>query len=206
MKYFKRILIYCLISIISVVLCLFLFFYVETRYVHTKEVLVQEGYNRTEAQVDSIIAKIDTYRKYLPEEKVKKIVHDTLENVLVDGNQYVWINEVVNWDGGDNYAFRFVHPNFPETEGLSLSTSLSDSHGELPYLTELQGIKENGEIHYQYYFKNYLNDQVELKYSYAKFYKDYHWIIGCGIPESDLFASAFATYQKEKQSMVKKNE
>jgi len=201
MKHLKKVFIYCIVSIISLMLCLFLYFHVETRYVQTKAALVQAGYHRTEAQVDSIIARIDTYRKYLPEEKVKKIVHDTLGNVLVDGNQYVWINEVVNWDGGDNYAFRFVHPNFPETEGLSLSTSLSDSHGKFPYLTELQGIKENGEIHYQYYFKNYLNDEVELKYSYAKLYKDYHWIIACGIPESDLLAPSYDNYQKEKQSL-----
>lgn len=201
MKFLQRVFIYCIVGIISVTLCFILFFYVEKSYVNAQTNLKEAGNERVSAQVESIISKIDIYRKYLPEETVKQIVHDTLDDIRVDGNQYVWINEVTNWDGGNKYAFRFAHPNFPLTEGEELSTTLTDSHGAFPYRTELQGIKENGEIYYQYYFKNYLNDIVELKYSYAQLYVDYNWIIACGIPQSDLFAPAFLQYQKEKQIM-----
>jgi signal transduction histidine kinase/DNA-binding response OmpR family regulator len=199
MKILKRVPVYFAVFAVSIFLCFFLSFSVETNYANLKVNLEKEANTKVYKKVNSMILKIDTYRKYSDEESVKKIVHDTLVHNSEDGNEYIWINEVINWDGGDNYAFRFVNPNFPETEEEMISTTLVDIPKRHPYLEELDGIKKDGEIYYQFYFKNYLNDDVEIKYSFAKLYKDFNWIIGCGIPESDLFADATFTYKKERQ-------
>ncbi len=199
MKDLRRFLVYFAILTVSLFLCFFMHFFVEKNYADIKVKLVESGNERVYTEVNSMIFKINIYREFNDEEVVRKIVHDTLVGNPIAGNEYIWINEVTNWDGGDDYAFLFVHPTFPDTEGRVITTSLPDSSGGYPSLVELEGIKENGELYYQYYFKNYLNDDIELKYSYAKLYKDYNWIIGCGIPESDLFENAKFNYEKEKQ-------
>jgi hypothetical protein len=44
-------------------------------------------------------------------------------------------------DGGDNYGIRLIHPNLIDTEGQSLSTTMTDIQGNFPYLEELEGVK-----------------------------------------------------------------
>ena len=117
------------------------------------------------------------YIKYATMESIKKRIHsDSFEN-----DAYIWINEVVNYDGGDNYAIRLIHPNLKDTEGMYLSTKMQDIEGNYPYLTELNGIKENGEIHFTYFFKKKTDDEVAEKLTYAKLYKEYNWIIAMGV-------------------------
>ena len=109
-----------------------------------------------------------------------------IHNMNYETNQYVWVNKVVNYDGGDDYAIRLIHPNMKESEGEYLSTHTQDIAGNYPYQTELDAVKENGEILYQYYFKNLENDAITQKISYAYLYEKYDWIIATGIPTQDL--------------------
>ncbi|MDB2151191.1 cache domain-containing protein [Clostridium butyricum] len=76
------------------------------------------------------------------ENDVKSRIKDRIRNTNLSLNGYIWINEVLNYNGGDDYAIRLVHPNLVETEGEKLSTNIKDIKGNLPYLTELQGIKK----------------------------------------------------------------
>jgi hypothetical protein len=105
-------------------------------------------------------------------------------------NQYVWVNEVVNYDGGDDYAIRRIHPNLSDTEGQYLSTNMEDAAGNHPYESELEGVKANGSIFQSYYFQNMSDKKIALKYSFAELYKPYNWIIATGIPLSDLYSVA----------------
>lgn len=107
-----------------------------------------------------------------------------------DSNKYTWINEIINMEGGENYAIRRIHPNLKDTEGMLLSTSMQDVTGAYPYLEELEGIRENGEILYSYHFKNLLNDETELKLTYARYYEPFRWIVAIGEPISDISARA----------------
>ena len=114
-----------------------------------------------ETTVDNFITIIDKFRTDLEKNLLLMQIpytQDDIKNAVVDyarqivhstnyaNDSYIWINEIVNYDGGDNYAIRVVHGNLPDTEGLKLSTFLQDAKGDLPYLEELNGIKENGEI------------------------------------------------------------
>lgn len=117
---------------------------------------------------------------------VKKLIHREIHNTMYGDEKYVWVNEIVNPEGGDNYAIRVIHPNLVDTEGSYLSTNDKDVMGNLPYLTELEGILLNGEITHKYYFKKLNTDEMAEKLSYAKLYEPYQWIVATGQPLEDM--------------------
>ena len=119
---------------------------------------------------------------------VKEEIRNYLHSEVYSGNQYVWVNEVLNMDGGANYAVRRIHPNLVESEGEFLSTSMTDVQGNYPYLTELEGIRENGYVFHSYYFKNKVNDEITEKHSYAQYYEPYNWIIATGETIEEVYA------------------
>ena len=118
--------------------------------------------------------------------RFRRHVKEMIHNTILPDDGYVWINEIIDYEGGDKYAVRFVHPNLPDTEGDYLSTKTKDIEGNLPYLTELEGIKDAGEIYQEYYFKKMNSDEISHKLSYAKLYKPYDWVVATGIYLDDL--------------------
>ena len=61
-----------------------------------------------------------------------------------------------------------------------------DIRGNKPYLRELEGIKSNGEIFFNYYFKELNSDKISEKISYARLYKDFDWVIAMGMYIDDI--------------------
>lgn len=119
---------------------------------------------------------------------VKEEMRNYLHSEQYEGGQYVWVNEVLSFSGGENYAVRCIHPNLIETEGEYLSTSIQDVKGNYPYQTELDGIKENGYVFHSYYFKNKENDEITEKFSYAQYYEPFNWIIATGETIEEVYA------------------
>lgn len=117
---------------------------------------------------------------------VKKQVYEEVHKMIYSENEYMWVHEVLNYEGGDNYAIRVIHPNLKEEEGNYLSTLTEDIGGNYPYATELEAIKEKGELFQEYYFKNKVDKDITLKRSYAKHYKPFNWIIAMGNPVEDI--------------------
>lgn len=207
MKYNKSL--FRIVVILSSVLIVI--FYVLGIYM-TYQQLRQDDYDNSHAAIETSVQNTlnlinDETNIYTDEngnvddEKVKAAVYSILMDQKVSSNQYVWINEVINYDGGDNYAKIFLHQNTRNKVGSYLSTDITDAAGNQPYLSELEGIVKDGELWQTYYYKNYLNDQVEKKLSYAKLYKPYNWIVASGIPESDMYRSSNAYFEKQKVSI-----
>ena len=115
-------------------------------------------------------------------DRAKKLIR----SVRFDLNRYVWVNEIVNYNGGDGYAVRVVHPNLPETEGELLSTLTQDINGNFPYKAELEGVKASGELYFSYYFKKMGSDEITKKLTYAKLYKPFDWVVATGIHYDDI--------------------
>ncbi len=134
---------------------------------------------------------------------VKLEIADRIRNLKFDGESYIWVNEILNYEGGKNYAIRRIHPTLTQTEGMYLSTDMTDIKGNLPYLTEIQGINKEGEVFFSYYFKEKYNNKVSEKLTYAKLYKDFDWVIAMGIYEKDLQSYINQT-NKESESLVSK--
>ncbi|HHY25774.1 MAG TPA: diguanylate cyclase [Desulfitobacterium dehalogenans] len=130
------------------------------------------------------------------EELVKAEMADIIRNSRFEDNTYIWVNEILNYEGGPDYAIRRVHPNLPETEGTYLSTDMTDIQGNRPYLTELEGVKKDGELYFEYYFKELNSEKVSLKLTYAKLYKDYDWVIAMGVYQNDIQAYINQTTEK----------
>ncbi|MEF3693263.1 MAG: sensor domain-containing diguanylate cyclase [Acholeplasmataceae bacterium] len=140
---------------------------------------------------------------------VMAVDHDKIESIIKDQlyeqihasvyqyEAYIWVNEVINYDGGDNYAIRRVHPN--AEEGVYLSTSMTDIKGNFPYLEELEGVKEDGDIFFTYYFKKLSTDEISEKLTYAKLYERFDWIIAMGIyiDETDAYIASVNQLSKD---------
>lgn len=132
------------------------------------------------------------YNLYLgiPQSFIDAQVQEYIAKEIYDSkyseDSYIWVNEVVNYEGGDAYAIRRIHPNLRDTVGTLLSTSMTDVRGSTPYKTELEGVKQNGELFFTYYFKKMGSDIISEKLTYAKLYKDFDWIVAMGIHLDDL--------------------
>lgn len=127
---------------------------------------------------------------YISNNDVEKIVTDKIKKYLyslkIGADGYIWINKVLNFEGGDGYAVRLIHPNLPHTEGQLLSTQIRDVKGGLPYQVELDGIKKDGELFFEYYFKKFSSEKIEKKLAYAKLYAPYNFIVATGIYLDDI--------------------
>ena len=67
------------------------------------------------------------------DEMVKEYVYDLIYDIIQEENALLWVNEILNFDGGDDYARRLIYPLEPEQEGQYLSTSIQDSKGNFFY-------------------------------------------------------------------------
>ncbi len=133
------------------------------------------------------------------DELVKLEVADRIKNLKFDGDSYIWVNEILNYEGGKNYAIRKIHPALGEAEGMYLSTDMTDSKGNLPYLAELQGINKYGEVFFSYYFQERDSAVISEKLTYAKLYKDFDWVIAMGVYQKDLESYINHTNKESKR-------
>jgi diguanylate cyclase (GGDEF)-like protein len=124
--------------------------------------------------------------KAYTENLVKEDISKTIKGVQFAGNSYIWINEILDYKGGTNYAICRVYPDMPENEGKYFSTEAPDVEGKFPYRMELNGINRDGELFFTYSLNNPEEDRESGRLAYSKLYKDYNWVIGMGIYLDDL--------------------
>ncbi len=107
----------------------------------------------------------------------RKVMYNSFE-----GNSWMWINEVRNYDGGKNYASRYVNPEESNTEGRLLSTDEKDTNGKEYLREELESLNAGGSANYTYSKKN-SSGIISPRLVYSTLFKDYNWIVGM---ESDM--------------------
>lgn len=136
------------------------------------------------------LAEKENIDSELTPDQIEKVVIERISthirNLRLIDDGYIWVNHIVNYEGGDNYAIRQIHPNFPETEGSWLSTETTDIKGNRPYEIELNGINNDGDLYFQYYFKKIDSDKISRKMAYAKLYKPYDWVVATGVYLDDV--------------------
>ena len=54
---------------------------------------------------------------------VKEEMRNYLHSEQYEGGQYVWVNEVLSFSGGENYAVRCIHPNLSQNRPQKLNIS-----------------------------------------------------------------------------------
>ena len=154
-----------------------------------KEVL-EDSVENTKSHIDNMRTQLRTLHPEWTEEQIKDEVTNSLRDFIYSMNyiddSYIWVQEVYNFDGGDKYAMRLIHPNLKDTEGTLLSTGTTDSEGNHPYKEELEGIKKDGHVFLNYTFKELYSDRVSMKLTYSSLYPDYNWIISRGVSINKL--------------------
>lgn len=136
--------------------------------------------------VDNVIKDLDRQRRDLEaeglsDEKIKTVVQKHLYAKIhsdqFSDSQYMWVNQILNYAGGDNYAIRLIHAGMPETEGQYLSTAEKDIRGNTPYETELAGVKAHGSGFQRYYFPDPVTGKETEKVEYFCLYQEYDWVL-----------------------------
>ncbi len=103
----------------------------------------------------------------------------------MDGT-YMWVQKVLDYNGGDGYAIRLIHPNLHDTEGDLLSTNTINQDGSRAYEEELEGVKADEHVFLDYHFKKLESDEVTEKVTYSRLYEPLDWIICMGVNIDDL--------------------
>lgn len=135
--------------------------------------------------------------------ELKKTAANRIRKAKLKDSGYIWVNEVINFEGGDDYAIRLVHPNLTDTEGMLLSTNMEDIKGTKPYLTELEGVKRDGEIFFKYWFKKKNSQSIAPKFTYAKLYREFNWVIASGVYLDDVKDSMDLALAESRQELFK---
>ncbi len=135
------------------------------------------------------------------EERITEIAHRKIySETHVDGT-YMWVQKVLDYNGGDDYAIRLIHPNLSDTEGTYLSTNVVNEMGMKAYEEELEGVKKEGAVYLNYAFKKLESDDVTEKVTYSRLYDRFDWIVCMGVNIEDLYhyrrqaQASFGIYQ-----------
>lgn len=153
---------------------------------------------------------VETYGRYqilvgVPtstvDDMVKEEIYQRIHSSQYSQDSYYWVNQILDYEGGENYGIRLIHPNLKDTEGSYLSTATEDVAGDTPYLTELEGVRDHGSIFYQYHFKKMNSDVISEKVTYARLYPDFDWIIAMGIHLDDVDAYVKETVDNSNRAI-----
>ncbi len=120
------------------------------------------------------------------DERTVSAIREIIYRQKFENGGYIWVNEVLDWEGGTDYAIRRIHANLRDTEGMLLSTDMTDIAGNTPYLTELEGVRTNGEVFFTYFFQRMNSEERAEKLTYAAVYPRYNWIVSMGYYLDDV--------------------
>lgn len=126
---------------------------------------------------------------------VKQQIYNELASADDTDNTHFWVNQILNFKGGERYAIRIINPRLKTSEGTYLSTGEQDLSGNFPYRTELEGLLEDGELFQSRHFKNDMGDAAAEEYEYAKLYKPFQWVVAVGKPVQDTVHYADALFR-----------
>ncbi len=155
-----------------------------------KKSMLKENVDNTISYLDECA---DAYLADHPEAD-KKELEDAMYDIAyrkiysethVDGT-YMWVQKVLDYNGGDGYAIRLIHPNLSDTEGELLSTNTVNQSGIKAYEVELEGVKKYGAVFLTYDFKKLDSDDVTQKETYSRLYDRFDWIVCMGVNLDDL--------------------
>lgn len=158
----------------------------------SKRTFIETQRNMLKREVDSLIDYITFKKSLLPldasQEELKKEVFAWIRHVRFgnDLNNYIFVYEVDNFEGGENFAKMLINPNRPDLEGDYISDSYTDDNGKAFRKIFLQDIHERGYSFVDYMYKKPESQTIRPKVSYFKLYKEWNLIIAAGAYLDDI--------------------
>ncbi len=140
---------------------------------------LQDSVNNTVRDIESTRVLLENQGKTEEEVKgeIQERMHAKIHSDEYSGGRYMWVNEILDYSGGDDYAVRLIHPNPTSSEGMKLSTDMEDAAGNKPYQMELDLVNTSGSGFYSYFYQADENTKPEEKITYCMLYRDYNWVI-----------------------------
>ena len=103
-----------------------------------------------------------------------------------DSNNYLYILDLHDINGGEQFATMLVNPNDPDFIDTVISDSYRDADGKEFVKEYMQGIRKNGEAFVTYRFKKPGSGTPETKMSYVKLLPEWNWLIFKGMYLDDI--------------------
>ncbi len=155
---------------------------VQDQYRSQKSILKKEintiidiiNYNATKSDEDETELKADTVR--------------LLNNITFDRDKsnYIFVYEILNMNGGDNFAKLLVNPNRPDLLGKPISTNYEDTNGKRFREEFMNEIRIFGESYTEYSYNKVYTNEARQKLSYFKYFPRWNWVIAVGVYVDDI--------------------
>ncbi len=158
-------------------------------------------------EVDRIISRINYMNKKAKKEKVKFILANFLDFLETyrfgkNKNNYIFILELLNINGGDKFAKMFFNPNRHDIIGKYISDEFKDAKGKQFRKEFLKGLRKNGECFVEYWYKKIDNPKPSPKVSYFKLTDDKKYIVASGVYLDDVENKINLLQKKVKQDII----
>jgi len=150
------------------------------------------NYNNDEYKIALLIPKstIDS--------EVKSKIVDFIHNLdFIFNNGYISIIQILNFNGGKNFAKFIAYPKNPSWEGFYLDSSKKDAKGREYRKEYLKLLREKKEGFFVYWFKK--NGKLYKKISYVKLYKPFNWAVFAGV-----YINEVNNVIEKKKALIKK--
>ncbi len=132
--------------------------------------------------IDSFVgSQISKARRDCESTYLIEMTKSRIKEITLKTGGHLRVKKIVNYEGGKNYAIGVVHSAAGKKDGVQYDTEMMDSKGDRPYLQELEGIKEFGEIFFESWFKIDSHDLPENTLTYAKLTKELDWVIAADV-------------------------
>ncbi len=196
-KNISKITIYVFIIIMTTMILMISYFYVKNTYEDfdlQMEKFIQEHYKKQKISLKKEINTVIDVIKYNAtknaesEQELKEDTIRLLNNISFERSKsnYVFVYEIINIDGGDDFAKLLVNPNRPDLIGKKISTNYQDLNGKKFREEFMSEIRASGESFTEYAYKKVYTEEIKQKLSYFKYYPRWQWVIAVGVYVDDI--------------------
>ena len=191
-KNLPKIIIYVFMIIMSSMIFMISYFYVNNAYESFEKEMqnFKAQYNNQQKinlkrEVNTIIdvMKYNLIKEDADIEEQKKDAIRLLNNISFQETKsnYFFVYEIIDFDGGDDFAILKVNPNRRDLIDKYISTNYEDSNGKRFREKFLNDIRVTGESYTQYAYKKLNSNEVKQKISYFKLFPEWNWVIAVGL-------------------------
>ncbi|QOG11848.1 cache domain-containing protein [Arcobacter sp. FWKO B] len=148
------------------------------------------------------------YGEYLDdvEKELQNLVIKQIRNMAYVDNNYVFIYQLLDINGGDKFAKMLVNMNRVDLEGKFISDDYKDINGKEFRKEFLKDIRLKGDSFVTYAYKKPNTDEIEEKLSYFYLNEKWNWIIGNGVYVNDFedkYQTLFKVENEEKSRIIR---
>ncbi|MCG8618097.1 MAG: cache domain-containing protein, partial [Desulfobacterales bacterium] len=102
------------------------------------------------------------------------------------GQGYVFVNELLDIDGGDSFARVYANPNRPDDTGRVISDQYRDAKGKQFRKEFLAGLRDHGECFVDYWYRKIEDATPSPKTSFFKLTENKRFIVAAGVYLDDV--------------------